>query len=323
MPRKARLIVPGAVYHIMSKCLPMYQLFSDDDDRKYFLYLLATYLERTKSRCYAWTLMSNHYHLALRLGAEDLWRLMKPLQMRYAQYHGSKTGRKGPLFIDRYKSIATQDQNYLQELVRYVHLNPIRAGICKDLKELQRYPWNGHSALMGKTVRKFQDTDKVLRRFGKDITEARKVYQEYLYNGLKQRAEEDYLIGLVRNSNLGKEAGRKPNCWVIGDQKFVQEAIALSAAKRLRISRFEQDCGSFQKLAESVSIHFHIEPELLKRRHREGNGSEARKVFAYIAARRYNVSLVTIASFLEVGSAAVSAMLKTGEELVKKYRISI
>ena len=256
MPRKARLTVPGAVYHIMSKCLPMYQLFSDDDDREFFLTLLTTYLERTKSKCYAWCLMSNHYHLVLRSGSEELWRLMKPLQMRYAHYHGRKTVRKGPLFIDRYKSLATQDQNYLQELVRYVHLNPVRAGICKNLNELQRYPWTGHSTLMGKTVRTFQDTGKVLRRFGKEISDARKRYLEYLHAGLEQGDEEDRLLNLVRDSNVGKEAGRRADCWVIGDHKFVQEAIALAAAKRLRIRRFEQECGSIEKLAESVSVHF-------------------------------------------------------------------
>ena len=140
---------------------------------------------------------------------------------------------------------------------------------------------------------------------------------------MEQGDEEDRLLNLVRDSNVGKEAGRRADCWVIGDHKFVQEAIALAAAKRLRIRRFEQECGSIEKLAESVSVHFQIEPESLKKRYREGKGSEARKAFAYIAARKYDAPLVTIASFLGVGSAAVSAMLKSGEEIVKKRHISI
>jgi putative transposase len=174
MPRKARLNVPGAIYHVMSRCLPMYQLFQDDTDRDYFLTLLSTGILSCEYKCYAWVLMDNHYHLVLRSGNEPLWRLMKPLQMRYAQYHGRKTGRKGPLFMDRFKSIVTQDQNYIEELIRYVHLNPIRAGICKDIKELHGYRWSGHRNLVLGTQDKFQDVKNVLLRFGKTDSEAKK-----------------------------------------------------------------------------------------------------------------------------------------------------
>ena len=156
MARKPRLVVPGAVYHIMWRCIEQYKLFSEDVDREHFLYLLETCLQRTNTRCYAWALMDNHYHLVLRIGDIELWEVMKPLNMRYAHYHKVKTGRQGPLFMDRYKSIVTQDQNYIQELVRYVHLNPLRAGICKNLSALDRYPRCGHSVLMGSKKRRFQ-----------------------------------------------------------------------------------------------------------------------------------------------------------------------
>ena len=107
MPRKARLNVPGAIFHIMGRSLDHLMLFTDDPDREQFLSLLGKYLEKTGSRCYAWALMKNHYHLVLRLGDVDLVELMKPLNMHYAYYHRVKTGRRGPLFMDRYKSIAT------------------------------------------------------------------------------------------------------------------------------------------------------------------------------------------------------------------------
>ena len=209
MPRKARLVIPGAVYHVMARCIDHYQLFSDDADRERFLNLLEEYLIRTNTRCYAWVLMGNHYHLMLRIGDSELWEIMKPLNMRYAQYHKENTGRHGPLFMDRYKSIVTQDRNYVQELVRYVHLNPVRAGICKDLTSLDRYPWSGHSAVTGKVNRNFQDVQTVLRRFGNNRKKAQSSYRHFLQNGLKESVDADTLTDLIRQSNAGSESGRK------------------------------------------------------------------------------------------------------------------
>jgi putative transposase len=88
---KARLNVPGAIYHVMGRSLEHLTLFTDDADREQFLSLLGLYLGRTGSRCHAWALMSNHYHLVLRLSGSELWELMKPLNMHYAYYPRKKT----------------------------------------------------------------------------------------------------------------------------------------------------------------------------------------------------------------------------------------
>ena len=133
----------------MGRCLPHYELFEDDEDREFFTSLLQLYLSETASLCYGWVLMSNHYHLVIRLSDHELWELMKPLNMRFSQYHSKKYSRKGPLFQDRFKSIATQDQKYLEELIRYVHLNPLRAGIVKSIAALNKYPWSGHQEIIG------------------------------------------------------------------------------------------------------------------------------------------------------------------------------
>jgi putative transposase len=323
MPRKARLIVPGAVYHVMGRCLETCQMFSDDTDREGFLAILETCLNRTNTQCYAWVLMCNHYHLVLRLGAAELWEVMKPLNMRYAQYHSKKTGRRGPLFMDRYKSIVTQDQNYAQELVRYVHLNPVRAGICKNLHTLERYPWSGHSVLMGRIERKFQDTRSVLRRFGPTNAEARKTYCQYLRDGLEKGTEADTITNLIRKSNAGSEAGRKTTCWVIGDQKFVSEAMKHAQERKMRISRFEKEGGGFDRIAEKMQTVFKIPAEMLLIRQRGGVGSEARKAFAYIAAKTYNAPISKVAEYLGVGSAAVSAMVHSGRNIVNSRKIAI
>ena len=323
MARKARLVVPGAVYHVMGRCLEQYRLFSDDSDREYFLSLLEKYLQRTGTSCYAWVLMDNHYHFVLRLGERELWELMKPLNMRYAQYHQKKTGRRGPLFMDRYKSIVTQDRNYVQELVRYVHLNPVRAGVCINLTALQRYPWCGHSVLMGTTVRWFQDTRSVLRRFGKDVETSRSAYCKYLESGLKKSGADDALITLVRRSNEGKEKGRKPHRWVIGDQKYVSSVLEKSEARRLRVSRFEREGGNFDSIEKKICGLFNIHAGVLRTRQRGGKGSDARKVFAYVSARHYQAPVHRVAEHLGVSNGAVSAMVHKGREIVDKRGVAI
>lgn len=248
---------------------------------------------------------------------------MKPLNMRYAQYHSKKTGRRGPLFMDRFKSIVTQEQNYIQELVRYVHLNPIRAGICKSLKALEHYPWCGHSVIMGKYRKNFQNVSTVLRCFASATSKARLLYCQFLNDGLNINENKNSLEDLIRKSNAGVEAGRKTSCWVIGDQKFVQKALSSAKASQLRVSRFEREGGGFEGLTKTICSHFNISCGMLQRRQRGGAASKARKAFAYIAAKKYNAPLKKIGDFLGVGSAAISAMVQPGYNIVNLEKIII
>ena len=139
MPRKARITVPGVVHHIMARGIDGRNIFIDNDDREMFLGLLGTGIHKNGYKCYAWTLMDNHYHLLLRISENPLAKMMRRLNSTYARYYNARYKRKGYLFQDRFKSIASQDQNYIEELVRYIHLNPIRAGICGTMKELEQY----------------------------------------------------------------------------------------------------------------------------------------------------------------------------------------
>jgi len=325
MPRKPRLNVPGAVYHVMSRCLEHYSIFTDDSDRDQFTSLLGLYLGQTEAQCYAWALMSNHYHLVLRLGDIELGRIMKPLNMHYAHYHRKKYNRRGPLFMDRFKSIATQDQHYVQELVRYVHLNPVRVGICKSIDDLNIYPWSGHAALVGKGGKShsFQQTESVLKRFGATVHESRVNYLKFMEEGLNCSGEEDRLIDLVRKSNEGSQGGRTATCWVIGDREFVINALDSAQATRLRINRFEREGGSIESLAGKICEHFKISADELKKRHRENNTADARKVLACIADRQYRAPHRYIAEYLGVGTTAVSGMSRQGKKIVDRMKVAI
>ena len=150
MPRQPRLDAPGLLQHVMARGIERRDIFKDDKDRKAFLERLATVLEETQTQCYAWALIPNHFHLLLRTGQTPLSKVMRRLMTGYAVTFNKRHKRSGHLFQNRYKSVVCEEDPYLLELIRYIHLNPIRAGLVKDLKELDKYPWTGHSAILGR-----------------------------------------------------------------------------------------------------------------------------------------------------------------------------
>jgi REP element-mobilizing transposase RayT len=134
----------------MARGIERRELFRDKKDRKSFLDRLAIILEETKTQCYAWALIPNHFHLLLRTGPAPLSKVMRSLMTGYAVTFNKRHKRIGHLFQNRYKSIVCEEDAYLLELIRYIHLNPLRAGLVRDLKELDKYPWTGHSAMLGR-----------------------------------------------------------------------------------------------------------------------------------------------------------------------------
>src|SRR5690606_10860929 len=119
-------------------------IFRNDQDRDDFLQRIGPILEQTQTTCYAWALMSNHFHLLLRTGSYPVATVMRRLLTGYATSFNRRHRRQGHLFQNRYKSILCQEDAYFLELVRYIHLNPLRAGLVQDLDALNRYPFSGH-----------------------------------------------------------------------------------------------------------------------------------------------------------------------------------
>ncbi len=135
---------------MMARGIERRDIFKDDKDRELFLGRLAIVLDETQTQCYAWALIPNHFHLLLRTGPTPLSKVMCRLMTGYAVTFNRRHKRSGHLFQNRYKSVVCEEDSYLLELIRYLNLNPLRAGLVKDLKELDKYPWTGHSAILGK-----------------------------------------------------------------------------------------------------------------------------------------------------------------------------
>jgi putative transposase len=150
MPRQARLDAPGVLQHIMARGIERRKIFMDDKDRASFLERLALILEDTQTQCYAWALIPNHFHILLRTGTTPLSTVMRRLMTGYAVTFNIRHRRSGHLFQNRYKSVVCEEDPYLLELIRYIHLNPLRAKLVEDLNALDKYPWTGHSAILGR-----------------------------------------------------------------------------------------------------------------------------------------------------------------------------
>ena len=153
MPRKARINALGALHHIIVRGIDRRKIFLMIPTVMVFFDRLGGILSDSKTACFAWAFMANHLHLLLRTGTAPIATLMRRLLTGYAVSFNRRHRRQGHLFQNRYKSILCQEDLYLKELVRYIHLNPLRAGIVGELKELAAFPYCGHRALMGKTER--------------------------------------------------------------------------------------------------------------------------------------------------------------------------
>jgi len=243
MPRRARLDIAGALHHIMVRGINRSPIFLDDQDRQRFLDRLGEEVVEGKCSVYAWVLMETHVHILFKSGHHGISTVMRRLLTWYAQYFNRRRRRTGHLFENRYKSILCNEETYLLALVRYIHLNPVRAGIVSNLDELNRYPWSGHSAIMGKKGYPWMNKDYVLTRFGKRSGAARRGYLRFVEEGMGMgRVPKLTGGGLVRSLGgwsrvvaLRREGqGEESDERILGDGDFVEAVLQEVEERQLR-----------------------------------------------------------------------------------------
>jgi REP element-mobilizing transposase RayT len=176
-------------------------IFRDDGDRADFVARIARLAEGSAWTVYAWALLSNHAHLLVRTAERPLPRSMRSLLTGYAGAFNRRHRRVGHLFQNRYKSVVVEEERYFLELVRYIHLNPLRTKVVSDLRTLDRYLWTGHSALLGHVRRQWQATAEVLGRFASRVGRARTHNRAFVHAGMLQgRRPELQGGGLMRSA---------------------------------------------------------------------------------------------------------------------------
>ncbi len=186
MPRKARLDAEGAIHHVIVRGIEQRRIFDDDGDRRNFVVRLATVAVETETTIYAWALLPNHAHALIRSGPLGISKFMRRLLTGYAVSYNRKHERQGYLFQNRYKSILCEEEAYFRELIRYIHLNPLRAGLVDDLTALDSYPWCGHAFVIHGSEYPWHDVSSVLSRFGDKKGDARRRYREFLESGVRE-----------------------------------------------------------------------------------------------------------------------------------------
>ena len=325
MPRKARIDAAGALHHVIGRGIERRKIFHDDADRAAFLGRLARILAETRTDCLAWALIPNHFHLLLRTGAVPIATVMRRLLTGYAQDYNRRHHRHGQLFQNRYKSILCQEETYLLELVRYVHLNPLRARLVQTLEELDAYPYSGHSVLMGKTQALRQDVDSVLGQFGATVRTARKGYRAFVEQGASQGRRYDLVGGgLIRSTGGWKEVleqrargiRTKGDERILGDGPFVEQVMRQSEARLERHMRLRLEGYDLPRLAQEVEARLGIDP--LAHRGRYRGVVEARRVFCYWAVHELGWNGTAVAHALGLTQAAVSMAVKEGERIVRE-----
>ena len=176
MARKLRIQEAGAVYHIMSRGNQKYDIFRDESDKAYFLRLLRNGAERYQINIFAYCLMQNHYHLSLRISSENLNDFMHFLGSSYANYL-VRSGWVGHVFAGRYKSIRIEEEEYFLIVNRYIHLNPVEAGIVEKPED---YTWSSYGSCVNSGNERWLEEDWLDEYFGPGRNVARARYREFV-----------------------------------------------------------------------------------------------------------------------------------------------
>ena len=324
MPRQSRIDAPGALHHIIAYGGDRDVIFRDDSDRDGFLERLAAILVETKTPCLAWSLLDNHFHLLLKTGNVPVATVMRRLLTGHAVSFNRRHQRHGPLFRNRYKSTLCQEDTYLVELVRYVHLNPIRVKIVKDMDMLDRYLYAGHSALMGEVPRKWQDTLGVLRRFGKKTHLAQKAYRQFVQGGITQGQRSELTGGgLVRSAGGWAEVKAKRRAGVsvnsderiLGDFGFAKEVLAAAGEQMEKKSLLSAMGVNLDTVAARVLEVLKVKADDLSRPGKQRQRVRARSLYCYWAARELGISMTKLSRFFGITVGAVSKSVERGEKL--------
>ena len=323
MPRQARLDIPGALHHIMIRGIDKTNIFRDDKDKSRFLERLGLILSEGKSTVYAWALLDNHVHILFKSDETGVSTFMRKLLTWYALHFNRRHRRTGHLFENRYKSILCDEDDYLLALIRYIHLNPLRAGKVKTLEELDRYPWSGHSAVVNKGECPWMDINYVLLQFNETTQKARNAYRKFVEEGAGQgRRPELTGGGLIRSQGgwsqvlamQGKGRKEESDQRILGGGDFVQGILREAEEKQIRQLKLRRSGRTIAHILQEECKRNKVSAEEL----RKGNKRRAVSAIRLIVARRgrneLGLSGAEIARHLGVNTSSINRALAREED---------
>lgn len=316
MPRTARIDIPGLLQHVIARGIERRHIFLDDQDKGAFLCRFGQLLQETDTDCYAWALLDNHFHLLLRPKSTTLAQFMRRLLTGYAVEFNLRHNRSGHLFQNRFKSIVCDQDAYLLELIRYIHLNPVRAGMVKNLDSLDRYPWCGHGMLLGENSFPPQQTDQPLAMFSNSRDLARKKYRQFIADGLSLRHASNLSGGGKKRSlvfNPALEGDNRFDDRILGGGDFVENLVGIAIPEIAPAPRL-----SLGELLEKVSAYYGVSPNHLLEPNKNRQLGRIKGVVCYLALRQFGYSGEEVSQLLPLSPSGVSIAAKRGAKVVEE-----
>ena len=319
MPRGPRLDAPGTLHHVIVRGIERRRIVDDDDDRSRFVSRMGDLAVDTETDVYAWALMSNHAHILLRSGPAGLPTFMQRLLCGHAVYYNRRHHRYGHLFQNRYKSIVCEEDAYFKELVRYIHLNPLRAKQVDSLEKLDGYRWCGHAAILRRGRHRWQNRDYVLKWFGPKAGQALKSYREFIEKGIGLGRKPELVGGGLIRSVGGWSAVKAMRRFgarqrsderILGGGDFVTELIEKAERNvKHQLPSFDLDRRIRDEIG-SVCQKADIDPEVLRSGSRRRPLPDVRARLAMKLVKEHGVSLAETARQLGVTTSAIAQILR-------------
>ena len=322
MPRQARLDTPGTLHHVMLRGIEKRPIADDSIDTDAFLARLGEAVRDTGTSVYAWTLMPNHAHLLLRSGPAGLPALMRRFLTGYAQHYNRRHHRHGHLFQNRYKSIVCEEDAYFRELVRYIHLNPLRAELVRTLSELDHYRGAGHAVIMGRVHYDWQDRQYVLAWFGRGEVEALRAYRTYMAEGIAQGRRPELIGGgMVRSlggwaevrSMRHRQGAIQGDERVLGSGDFVVRLLEEAEARVRAQFPVEVKLAQARKCIEEVCAREGISVEELRGGSRRKSVTHLRMHVARQLVAEIGLPMAEVARQLGITTSGISRAISRKE----------
>ena len=327
MPRQSRIDAAGALHHIIVRGIERRKIFDDDQDRYRFLERLGAIFDETHTRCYAWALIPNHFHLLIRTGKVPVATVMRRLLTGHAVSYNRRHNRHGHLFQNRYKSILCQDDPYFLELVRYIHLNPLRTGLVDSLNQLDKFAFSGHAVVMGKHGQPWQHTNEVLVRFSGKKNLARRRYKAFVAKGIDQGRRDDLIGGgLVRsaggwaavNEMRKTKIHEKSDERILGDGDFVGRILAASNEVLDNRTALKNKGVDVDYIAWQVAGLLNMTVDDIWLPGRTKGLVKARSLVCYWAVRDLGESMASMARRFNISAVAVGKAVQRGAGIAKE-----
>ncbi len=296
MARKPRIQFDGAFYHVITRGNQRQKIFRDEKDYRQYLEILARYKDLYKYRLYAYVLMNNHVHLLIETRETPLSKILQGINQSYTVRFNKRYKTVGHLFQGRYKAILCDRDSYLLSLVKYIHLNPVRARLIKTPEE---YPWSSHPAYIKAVRKSIVDEEQVLRMFSEDKGGARRLYQAYVSDRIAVKKEDIY-------GTIDKR--------ILGDERFAATVMGKCEAS-IELGRKEKEY-SLATMAAAIGMTFGVTLTQMRQKGKDRVITHGRKLLSLVA-HEYGYRGREIAEYMRKDPALITRHIKEKEELKK------